>query len=100
MQTTSSSPSQRALVLGGGGAAGNAWVIGVLAGLLDRGVDVTDADLVIGTSAGATAAAQLGNAPLPELLAAALEPAPPRLVGTTGGGRAPVGTVSDHLDRT
>jgi len=48
----------RALVLGGGGSAGNAWTIGVLAGLGDSGVDAASADLVVGTSAGATAAVQ------------------------------------------
>ncbi|MFE1207003.1 patatin-like phospholipase family protein [Streptomyces sp. NPDC058762] len=42
----------RALVLGGGGVTGMAWEIGVLAGLLDQGVDLRDADMVIGTSAG------------------------------------------------
>jgi NTE family protein len=42
----------RALVLGGGGVTGMAWEIGVLAGLLDEGVDLRDADTVIGTSAG------------------------------------------------
>jgi NTE family protein len=47
-----------ALVLGGGGAAGQAWMIGVVAGLAEAGVDMTKtADLVIGTSSGATAAA-------------------------------------------
>ena len=45
---------ERALVLGGAGSAGNAWVIGVIAGLFDAGLDVTDADLVIGTSSGST----------------------------------------------
>jgi NTE family protein len=30
-----------ALVLGGGGAAGNAWLIGMIAGLADAGVDMT-----------------------------------------------------------
>jgi NTE family protein len=40
------------LVLGGGGITGIAWEIGILAGLTERGVDLTDADLVIGTSAG------------------------------------------------
>jgi NTE family protein len=41
-----------ALVLGGGGAAGNAWQIGAIAGLAEAGLDLTDAaDLVIGTSA-------------------------------------------------
>jgi len=39
-------------VLGGGGVTGVAWEIGVLAGLADCGVDLTDADLVVGTSAG------------------------------------------------
>ncbi|MGB6457078.1 MAG: hypothetical protein WBH47_21625 [Streptosporangiaceae bacterium] len=51
----------RALVLGGGGAAGNAWLIGVIAGLFDAGLDVTEADLIIGTSAGSTAAAQING---------------------------------------
>lgn len=49
------------LVLGGGGVAGVAWITGILAGLADAGQDVTDADLVIGTSAGSTVAAQLGS---------------------------------------
>lgn len=43
---------RRALVLGGGGVTGVAWEIGVLAGLAACGVDLTDADLVVGTSAG------------------------------------------------
>jgi len=42
----------KALVLGGGGVTGIAWEIGILAGLADRGIDLTDADIVIGTSAG------------------------------------------------
>ncbi|MEU8244802.1 patatin-like phospholipase family protein [Nonomuraea sp. NPDC048916] len=49
----------RALVLGGGGYVGIAWEIGVLAGLAEHGVDLNDADLMIGTSAGAVVAAQL-----------------------------------------
>ncbi len=63
-----------ALVLGGGGAAGNAWEIGVVAGLADAGVDMTHlADLVIGTSAGATAAAQVRSGmPAADLFAAVL----------------------------
>jgi NTE family protein len=49
-----------ALVLGGGGAAGNAWQIGIIAGLAEAGLDMTEAaDLVIGTSSGATATAQV-----------------------------------------
>jgi NTE family protein len=65
-----------ALVLGGGGAAGNAWQIGVIAGLAEAGLDVAaTADLVIGTSAGATAAAQVrSGTPPAELLASVLAP--------------------------
>ena len=65
-----------ALVLGGGGAAGNAWEIGIIAGLAEAGLDMTEAaDLVIGTSAGATTAAQvLSGIPAAELLAAVLSP--------------------------
>jgi NTE family protein len=71
-----------ALVLGGGGAAGNAWEIGVIAGLAEAGLDLTEtADVVIGTSAGATAAAQVRSGiPPAELLASVLSP-PVRPVG-------------------
>ena len=40
-------PSGRALVIGGGGSAGNAWVIGLITGLFDAGVDVTTTDLTV-----------------------------------------------------
>ena len=65
-----------ALVLGGGGAGGNAWEIGVIAGLAEAGLDMTEvADLVVGTSAGATAAAQVRSGiPVAELLASVLSP--------------------------
>ncbi|MFE0462050.1 patatin-like phospholipase family protein [Kitasatospora sp. NPDC058965] len=60
--------STRALVLGGGGVAGIAWETGVLAGLAEHGVDPRSADRVIGSSAGATVAAQLGSGlPLAQL---------------------------------
>ena len=65
-----------ALVLGGGGVAGVAWMTGLLAGLADAGQDVTGVDLVIGTSAGATVAAQLGSGVgLDELFARQVDPA-------------------------
>jgi NTE family protein len=48
-----------ALVLGGGGITGIAWEVGVLAGLADAGVDLTSADLVVGTSAGSVVGTQL-----------------------------------------
>lgn len=50
---------QRALVLGGGGVTGVAWELGLLAGLVERGVPVTEADLVVGTSAGSVVGAQV-----------------------------------------
>src|SRR5688500_3053933 len=92
---------ERALVLGGGGSTGNAWLIGVIAGLFEAGLDVTDADLTIGTSAGSTAAAQIASATPTELLAAILAAAPQQRTGrvTPDGGRVPMGPVTDHLER-
>jgi NTE family protein len=93
---------ERALVLGGGGSAGNAWLIGVIAGLLNAGLDVTKADLIIGTSAGSTAAAQITSAPPAELLAAILAAAPqPRTDPVrSDGGRVPIGPAAGHMERT
>jgi NTE family protein len=65
-----------ALVLGGGGVAGIAWMTGLLAGLADAGHDVTGADLIIGTSAGAAVAAQVGSGlSLDALFARQVDPA-------------------------
>ena len=71
-----------ALVLGGGGAAGQAWQIGIIAGLAEAGLDLTEAaDLVIGTSSGSTTAAWVRSGrPAAELLASVLSP-PVRPVG-------------------
>jgi NTE family protein len=107
MNTTPSSAQrlraagERALVLGGGGSTGNAWLIGVIAGLSDAGLDVTEADLVIGTSAGSTAAAQITSASPTELLADILAAAPQQRTGPVGshGARVP-GPVVDHMERT
>src|SRR5271156_6468792 len=52
--------NDRALVLGGGGLAGIAWMTGVLFGLSEQSVDLRDAELILGTSAGSVVAAQLG----------------------------------------
>ncbi len=92
---------ERALVLGGGGSTGNAWLIGVIAGLFDAGLDVTEADLVIGTSAGSTAAAQIAGATPTELLAAILAAAPQQRTGPVGSdrGRVPIRQVADHMER-
>ena len=90
------------MVLHGGGSAGNAWEIGVTAGLFDVGLDVTEADLIIGTSAGATAAAQISGAPPAELLAAILSVAPQQRTGLGGpeDGRLPIGPVANHMEIT
>jgi NTE family protein len=64
---------RRALVLGGGGVTGIAWETGVLAGLAEAGVDVTSADVVVGTSAGSVVGAQiLSGVALEDLYAAQL----------------------------
>src|SRR6266567_7594556 len=70
------STMKRALVLGGGGITGIAWTTGILAGLAESGTDVTTADLILGTSAGANVAAQIGSGmSLPQLLARQADPA-------------------------
>ncbi len=89
---------ERALVLGGGGSAGNAWLIGVLAGLLDAGLDVTAADVTIGTSAGATAAAQLIDATPADLYAAILTATPPQRPAPGGPAGAPR-PAANHMER-
>jgi NTE family protein len=93
---------ERALVLGGGGSAGNAWVIGVLAGLSDAGLDVTGADLIIGTSAGSTAAAQITGATPTELFAdiLAAAPQPPTGPPGSGGGNVRVAAAAGLMERT
>ncbi len=90
------------MVLHRGGSAGNAWEIGIVAGLFDAGLDVTEADLIIGTSAGSTAAAQLTNAIPTELLAAILSAAPQQRAGPVGpdGGRVPIGPAGNHMEIT
>jgi NTE family protein len=95
--------SERALVLGGAGATGNAWEIGVIAGLFESGLDVTEADLIIGTSAGSTVAAQITSGVSPtELLGDIIGAAPRAPTGPLepDRGRAPIGPASDHMERT
>jgi NTE family protein len=88
------------LVLAGAGAAGNAWEIGVIAGLFEAGLDVTEPDLIIGTSAGSTVAAQITSGISPTELLANILAAPP--TGPVGAqrGRAPIGPASNHMEIT
>ncbi|VXA95663.1 patatin-like phospholipase family protein [Pseudoclavibacter sp. 8L] len=96
---------RRALVLGGGGSTGNAWLIGVLAGLDAAGLDVASADLVIGTSAGATAGAQLAGATPSDLLEAILTaptqplPSGPRHPPTPGAASQQVTAQLERMQR-
>lgn len=57
--TDANTGGKRGLVLGGGGITGIAWETGLLHGLADRGVDLTGADRIVGTSAGAIVGAQI-----------------------------------------
>ncbi|RKR75118.1 patatin-like phospholipase family protein [Frondihabitans australicus] len=94
------------VVFGGGGATGNAWTIGVVAGLAEGGFDVTTADLTVGTSSGATAAAQLVGADPKTHFDAIVSarragrpgggPTAGPTAGGQGGGRS---AVADHLAR-
>ena len=86
---------KRALVLAGAGAAGNAWELGLIAGLSDAGIDVTEADLIIGTSAGSTVAAQITSGTRPaELYAAILAEVPQPHAGHSGPNRGRVPNFS------
>jgi NTE family protein len=69
------SHQRTALVLGGGGITGIAWEIGLVAGLAEAGVDLSSADLVVGTSAGSVVGAQLtSGADIEKLYSRQLDP--------------------------
>ncbi|GAA2499969.1 patatin-like phospholipase family protein [Winogradskya humida] len=77
---------KRAVVLGGGGVTGVAWTMGMVYGLGERGLDLTTADLFVGTSAGSVVAAQLtSGTPVGELYAH-------ELADTTGDRNAVINT--------
>ncbi len=83
--------ARRGLVLGGGGVGGIAWTLGLLAGLRDGGVAALDADVVVGTSAGATVAAQAtSGVDLDVLLDRQLD-------GSAGAAEIPAGVPLDTL---
>lgn len=52
-----------ALVLGSGGVTGTAWESGILHGLAKAGVDLSTADLIVGSSSGAVVGARLAFGP-------------------------------------
>lgn len=84
----------RALVLGGGGPVGIAWESGLLAGLAEAGVDVSNASSITGTSAGSAVGAQIAMGRSPRQMYAAVSadaagsaPSPTR--GNASGAPAP-----------
>ncbi len=90
-------PVRTALVLGGGGITGIAWMLGILKGLRDAGVDLTDAGTVVGTSAGSVVGAQVTSGhDLDDLYAGQLEP-PDREIGAAFGFKELVSLVGPAL---
>ena len=74
-----------ALVLGGGGITGVAWEVGLLVGLCEAGVDLSDAATVVGTSAGSVVGAQLTSGRQLEEMYAAQLADPASEIGATFG---------------
>src|SRR5919197_189349 len=64
----------RALVLAGGGVAGIAWMLGVIDGLRRHGLDLAEADLIVGTSAGSCAGAVVATGALAQAVALQRQP--------------------------
>ncbi|MFJ8160318.1 patatin-like phospholipase family protein [Streptomyces sp. NPDC096136] len=76
----------RALALGAGGPVGAAWTAGLACGLRRGGVDLGEADLIVGTSTGAIIGSLLATGQDPGRLATPVRPAdssgtPPRVDG-------------------
>lgn len=69
METHGTHDPDRALVLGPGGRLGTAWMAGLSAGLRSFGVNLGEADLIVGTSAGAIVGAVLATGQDPARLA-------------------------------
>lgn len=68
--------NSQALVMGGGGVTGIAWMTGVVLALSEAGIDLGNAGLFVGTSAGSVVATQLATGvPVDKLFATQLEPA-------------------------
>lgn len=57
---------KKALILGGGGSVGIAWEQGLIAGLKAAGIDLGEADIIVGTSAGSIVGSQLAAGTLPD----------------------------------
>lgn len=78
MESGKVTTAEKALVLGGGGVTGIAWELGILAGLHDNGLDLRDAGLIVGTSAGSVVGAQITSGTSLDMLYN-MQVAPPEL---------------------
>jgi NTE family protein len=97
--------SRVGLVLGGGGLTGTAFHAGVVAALDDLGWDARDAALIVGTSAGSTAAALLraGLSPsdyFARVRGSSLSPAGQRLLGGLPPLAAPSAPAAERSRRS
>ena len=85
----------RALVLGGGGPVGIAWESGLIAGLAQAGVDLSQADFTLGTSAGSFVGARLALGADAKALAEPILAEAGRAVAASGrGGGRPAADLS------
>ncbi len=83
--------TKRAVVLGGGGSVGIAWETGLAAGLADEGIDLRDADKIVGTSAGSFVGAELASGRAPaEMRTRLTEGATARTENPSGASALPV----------
>jgi len=90
----------KAIVLSGGGAVGIAWQTGLLAGLTEQGVELAEADCVIGTSAGSAVGAQLAlGRDLAQALARFTPPAPKPVELAAAAPGAQAGRPRDGLGK-
>ncbi|MGH2633805.1 MAG: patatin-like phospholipase family protein [Tepidiformaceae bacterium] len=90
--------ARRALVLGGGGPVGIAWETGLAAGLAEHGIDLREADIIVGTSAGSAVGAQLALGRVPSEMVTAIKgqagAAPP---AATGSAPAPAADLTELM---
>lgn len=84
----------RALVLGGGGPVGVAWELGLAAGLLESGVDLSQAAFVVGTSAGSISGAILKSGEDLDQLVSTVGEMFDRSAGTSGVDQLPTDGLS------
>ncbi|MBX7070494.1 MAG: patatin-like phospholipase family protein, partial [Microthrixaceae bacterium] len=91
---------RRAVVLGGGGPVGVAWELGLAAGLASGGVDLTSADLVVGTSAGSLTGAMLTSGDDPAHLVAEIEALFSGGLGDSGADQVPEAALAEFMEMT